>query len=355
MAKWATDTEVPVRDDIDGTFTLPARYYTDPDVFDAERHQVFGRTWQYVGDVGRVAEPGDYFVRDVAGRSIVVARDRDGELNALHNVCAHRGSRILDEQAGSKRLLQCPYHGWTFGRDGSFNAAPNFEDGTLDCESNSLRSVAIATLGPLVFVSLAEDPEPLSDTLGDVPDELRPYGLDDFVRVRTVEWEVDCNWKVYVDNYLECDHCEMNHPSFVDSLDMDDYTIETYGNYVTQRGRIDADSEMDSAVDEHVASTVRGHYFSAWVWPNLTVDANVRPAGHDRTVLVVDYFNRSGEPTPAWEEGFEFSTQVMREDVELCERQQAGLDSGVYSQGRLGPNEHGVHRFQTLVQERLDV
>lgn len=362
MARWAPDSEVPVSDEVDDTFTLPARYYTDPEVLDAERRQLFDHAWQYVGDARRVSAPGEYLVRDVADRSIVVVRDADGDLGAFHNVCPHRGSRLLDDETGSERMFQCPYHGWTFHLDGTLNAAPNVEEDRLDCEANSLRPVSAATVGPLLFVSLDSDPEPLADYLGAVPEELEPYGVDEFERVRTVEWAVDCNWKVYVDNYLECDHCDLNHPSFVDSLDMENYRIEPHEHYVAQRGAIGADSEMDSAADDHVAESVRDRYFSAWVWPNLTVDVTpralevtrVKPVEHDRTVLSTDYYNRSGEPTPEWEEAFAFSSQVMREDLELCERQQAGLESDVFRQGRLAPTEHGVHRFQTLLQERLD-
>lgn len=363
MARWADDPGAPADEDGGPTYTLPARYYTDPAVLAAEREQLFARSWQYVGDAGRLTEPGDFLAREVAGAGIVLVRDDGGELRGFHNVCAHRGSRIVDAETGCRRRLQCPYHGWSYRLDGSLLAAPDFPEDALDPEADGLRSVRVETLGPMAFASLSDDPAPLSETMGDVRAELAPYAIDEFARVRTVEYPVECNWKVYVDNYLECDHCDLNHPSFVDSLAMDDYEIAAAEDHVAQYGAIHRDSDMDSPYDDRVDPSVAGRYFSAWVWPNVTIDvtprslevARVRPDDHDRTTVVVDYYNREGAVTDAWEEGFAFSSQVMREDVALCERQHAGLAGGTFEQGRLGPAEHGVHRFQTLVRERLDV
>lgn len=361
MTKWSTDPEVPVAPEVEGTHTLPARYYTDPGVLDREREQIHARTWQYAGDVDRVAEPGDFFTREIAGNSIIVTRDRDGELRAFYNVCAHRGSKILEGE-GSERLFQCPYHGWTFELDGTLNSAPNFDE-ELPCEEHSLHPVAVETWSPFVFVNLAPDPDPLPETLGELPEILSGYNIDTFERVRTTHHEIDCNWKVYCDNYLECDHCPVAHQSFTQSIDLPDYEIETYGNFVLQRGTIDEDSGGYSGVSEYVDDEELGTYYAAWVWPNFTVDmtpgglatTHVTAVDHETTVLVHDHFAREGEVDDEWEREFEMGQQVLAEDVELCERQQAGLASDAFSQGRLGPNENGVHRFQSLVQERLDV
>lgn len=361
MARWSGDPEVPVGEDIEGSHTLPARYYTDPEVLAHERESVFTRNWMYAGAVTEVAEPGDFFTKEIGSDCVVVARDESGELRAFHNVCPHRGSRVVDEDAGSTRKLQCPYHGWTFDLDGTLYSAPNFDgDDALDPAANSLQRVAVETWGPMVFVNLGGDPQPLSSALDDLPETLAGFELDEFEYVDAYEYEIASNWKVYVDNYIECDHCDLNHAgSLYDWIHADTYTIDARENHVLISATLQDEHVLNPDLDE----SVRDQYFAAWVWPNLTVDiANdglevgyLKPLGPERMVLQADQYTRDGAETIGWETDDNIGRQVLVEDAELCERQQAGLRSSAFRQGRIGPREHGIHRFQTLVQERLEV
>ena len=360
MARWRTDSEVPVGDDLDGSHTLPARYYTDPDILKREREQLFACSWQYVGHVGQLAAAGDYFTTEIGGNGVIVTCDDDGTLRAFHNVCPHRGSRVVDEEEGSTRKFQCPYHGWTFDLDGGLYSAPNFAEGDLDCEANGLRSVGVETWGPMVFVNLAPDPAPLTDVLGDLVPTCEPFRLTEFKYVDTYEHEIECNWKAYVDNYVECDHCDMNHASSLyEWSHTDTYTIEPYDNHVLVSATLRDEHVLNESLDESVRDT----YYAAWVWPNLTVDiandglevGHLQPLGPEKMVLVADCYTRYGEVDEGWETDDEVGREVLYEDAELCERQQAGLRSAAFKQGRLGPEEQGIHRFQTLVQERLAV
>lgn len=360
MANWRSDTEEPVDETLHESFTLPARYYTEPDVLEEERDQLFTDSWQYVGHLGQVDAAGEFFTTEIAGNGVIVTRDESGDLRAFHNVCPHRGSRVLDDETGSTRKLQCPYHGWTFDLDGSLYSAPNFEDDALDCEANSLHPVRVDTWGPMVFVHLGTDPDPLAETLGSLVDLYEPFRLDEFEYVDTYEHEIACNWKAYVDNYVECDHCDLNHASSLyEWIHPETYTIDPGENHVL----VSATLEDEYVLNETLDPAVRDQYYAAWVWPNVTVDiANdglevgyLQPLGPERMVLVADRYTRYGEVDEGWETDDEVGREVLYEDSELCERQQAGLRSGVFKQGRLGPEEHGIHRFQRLVQERLEV
>ena len=361
MARWSDDSTVPVGEDIQGSHTLAARYYTDPEVLAHEQASVFTRNWMYAGAVSQVAEPGDFFTKEIGNDCVIVARGDDGELRGYHNVCPHRGSRVVDEEAGSRRKLQCPYHGWTFDLDGGLYSAPNFDESDdLSPEANSLQSVAVETWGPLVFVNLAPEPAPLSSALDDLPETLDGFRLEEFEYLDSYEYEIESNWKVYVDNYIECDHCDLNHAgSLYDWIDADTYTIDAKENHVLISATL---------FDEHVHNdsldpSVRDQYIAAWVWPNLTVDiANdglevgyLKPQGPERMVLQADRYTRHGTADLSWETEDDIGHQVLVEDAELCERQQAGLRSSAFRQGRIGPREHGIHRFQTLVQDRLEV
>ena len=263
MARWSDDSAVPVGEDIEGSHTLAARYYTDPAVLAHEQESVFTRNWMYAGAVTQVAEPGDFFTKEIGNDCVIVARGDDGELRGFHNVCPHRGSRVVDEDAGSRRKLQCPYHGWTFDLDGGLYSAPNFdEDDDLPPEANSLQSVAVETWGPLVFVNLAPDPGPLPAALDDLPETLEGFELDEFEYLDSYEYEIESNWKVYVDNYIECDHCDLNHAgSLYDWIDADTYTIDARENHVL----ISATLFDEYVLNDDLDPSVRDQYIAAWV------------------------------------------------------------------------------------------
>ncbi|MFC6734148.1 MULTISPECIES: aromatic ring-hydroxylating dioxygenase subunit alpha [unclassified Haladaptatus] len=363
MARWNDSATIELSGAGGEMNALPAAAFTDESVFEDEMASIFYESWQYVGSVNALNEPGDYFTSDVAGRSVFVIQDDEGEVRAFDNVCSHRGSKLLSG-CGNATRIQCPYHSWTFEKDGTLcstpaqfaNAVrnPELEDEDVsgfDAESNSLHEIHAACLGPFVFVNLADDPTPFSDVVGDIPTELAGYGLGDQKVAKHREKDLACNWKVMVSNYLECDHCHANHPDFVRSVDMQAYDIELDEYYSTQRAPV-----LDGG--EEVGETC--FYF---IWPNTTINIyeagkgcavyRISPRDHEQTVLRADYYFEDEEITPEREEIIETSFQLQAEDFELVERQHEGLASGALAQGRLGPNEHAVHHFHRLVQRHL--
>jgi phenylpropionate dioxygenase-like ring-hydroxylating dioxygenase large terminal subunit len=330
------------------TETLPSEWYVEPAYLEDEHARVFDRAWQYAGPAELVAEPGSFLTTRAGRVPIVVTRDTEGELNAFVNVCRHRGAEVARERNGTRKSLQCHYHAWTYGLDGRLRAAPR-TDG-LDLGDIALPPVAVDTWGPFVFVNPDADAPRLEDTLGDLPTIVTEAGVPlDTVRPRrNASYEIQANWKLVVDNYLECYHCPVAHPGFSQAFDVDDYTLTEYPTFSVQR--------------TPARETGEGLY--AFLWPNFTLNVypgpgNVSvnlfvPVAPDRTVALFEYYLADAVGDVEADEFVAFVDQVQREDTELCESAQRGLRSGRLAQGLLVPGrEDGLKHFQQLVKRAL--
>jgi Rieske 2Fe-2S family protein len=186
--------------------TLPARYYTDPAQFAAELDRFYFRMWVCVGRADQIANPGEYFLRDIGGESIIVTRDRD--------VCRHRGTRLATQAEGKFHdRIQCPYHAWTYDLQGSLVGAPHMSETALFCkEDYPLHRIDIAVWAGHVFVNLSKQHDPLATQLDDLPAKFRPWGMDELRLVRRIVYDVKTNWKLVILNYNECLHCPILHP-----------------------------------------------------------------------------------------------------------------------------------------------
>src|SRR6185295_4702425 len=194
--------------------TLPYSWYADPAVAAAERDRIFRRSWQYAGHTGELDGPGSFFPTRVGGLPVIVALDNDGELRGHLNICRHRGTVLVDEPQ-KRGTIQCPYHAWTYGLDGSLRGAPRSKDEPgFEKEELGLAPVSVGTWGPFVFVNPDPEAEPLEEALGDLPAVVAENGLDvDSLRFHhRVTWSINANWKIAIENYLECYHCQLNHP-----------------------------------------------------------------------------------------------------------------------------------------------
>jgi len=346
--------------------TLPAEWYSDPEIHRLEREGIFARTWQCAGRADQVAEPGDYVAGWAGHVPVVVVREQSGRLNAFVNVCRHRG-HIVAQGTGRRETLQCPYHAWTYGLDGSLRRAPRSErEPGFDPAGFSLLPVQVDTWGPLVFVNPDLDAAPLAETLGELPGIVPQSGVDlGAVRFRhRAEWELRANWKVGIENYLECYHCPVAHPGFskVINVDPDAYSLRSHGFVSSQFGPMREPDGDGKAPYVPVGPVRQGQYH--YVWPNLTMNIEPgppnlsvdtwRPDGPDRTVGFTDYFFGEDVPDEAAQEIMDFSTQVGVEDDALCESVQRGLSSGMVPHGRLLlSSEHLIQHFQRLVFDAL--
>jgi len=341
--------------------TLPSRWYIDPAVLDAERRAVFGRTWQAVGHAAWVAEPGRYFGCDIAGEPVLVTRATDGRLRAFSNVCRHRGAELCAGQSAGN-VIRCPYHAWTYTLDGALHGAPEFE-GVADWDRAQVRlpEFRAGQWGPYIFVCQDHQAPPLAAVLGEIPAAVSKIGCPgDRLRFACRrDYTIECNWKVYVDNYLEGYHLPAAHPSLLRELDYAQYRVETYRYYSSQIAPIRA-REGDAAQRRYGFADSDNQALYYWIFPNYMLNvypdnlsANIIvPLAPERTLTIFEWFAYGAAGVQ--QATIDFSDEIQREDIAICESVQRGLRSAHYDRGRFSvKRENGVHHFHGLLAEFL--
>ena len=334
---------------IDTGRTLPARWYTDPNVLQREQLHVLRPSWQPVRSLTGLNDPGDYAAEMVLGVPILLVRGKDGELRGFVNVCRHRAHLVMSG-SGSTSSLQCPYHAWTYGLDGRLRGVPRAPE-TFEKEGLGLVPIQVATWGDMLFVSLDPDSRPFTATFGDLRATAEAIGISlDGLDVRAVEpWDFACNWKVFYDNSAECYHCPTVHPSFTDDylVGEDEYALRPHDTFVhhvsphrpTGNGRV-PDWEMCS------------------VWPNWSIGGAGRagvvllwrftPVDASHTEIVTYLLAGPSVGDAAVEDEFNWWRAIVYgEDRRACESVQTGLETGLVRDGPLLlGSEHIIHRFQ---------
>lgn len=364
-----------VHEQIECAHTLASRFYTDPHVLDVERERIFRRTWQLVGTLNQpcdnaakrtISDPETYFTADVAGEPVIVVRDKQGTLRAFSNVCRHRAGPIA-LGSGCKNVLRCQYHGWTYTLDGRLIGTPDV-DGVEFFDRSTMGMVALRceVWERFIFVNFDANAEPLSAFLGDIPRQLRGFPFAGLEFSERREYLINCNWKVYVDNYLEGYHIPIAHPGLMREIDYAQYRTETFRFYSQQFAPIRAVKTQESGERFYAPDSgalKEALYF--WIFPNLmlnfypdNISTNlIVPINHEKTLTVFEWFFH-GASSPAVRERIEravsFSDEVQQEDILLCENVQRGLRSATYDRGRYSvKRENGVHHFHVLLGEFL--
>jgi choline monooxygenase len=340
---------------IETASTLPSGWYFDPAVLRREERQVFGRTWQLVGREEQVALPGQYFTTTIAHEPLLIVRGNDGVVRALSNVCRHRAGPVA-AGAGKRPVLQCGYHGWTYTLDGTLHKTPEMDGvAEFDRAAFCLPRFRIESWCGLLFVNLDPAAPPLAEVLGDLAAHLESRGMSRYRLAHRKVWELDCNWKVYVDNYLEGYHIPIVHPGLFREIDYPKYRTETRRWYSIQHAPAKNAKRMRAGNDEEA------EYF--WLFPNLMLNIYpdnfstnlIVPLGPGRTATLFDwYFEDPESPTvkSKIEETVQFSDEIQLEDIGICEAVQRGLASSTYTSGRYSPvRENGVHHFHSLLWE----
>jgi choline monooxygenase len=345
--------------------TIPARWYTDARVLDLELATVFRRSWQVAGRLEQVRAPGDYVASELPGGApVIVARGDDGELRGLFNVCRHHAAAVVADGAGSARQFRCPYHGWTYALDGSLKGTPDFADVCdFDRAKHGLAALECAPLEAWVLARA----EPGGATLDAWVGPTLRRGLES-LELGRLHWmdrrqyTLDCNWKVFVDNYLDGGyHVPHLHKGLDSVLDYSHYTIEIGDHYCLQSSPlVSAGGDVRTSA---VRTGARAAYY--WIYPNFMInwygdamDTNlVIPRGVDRTEVVFDfYFADVSQAARAHNlASIEVSEQIQDEDVAICVSVQRGLRSGAYDTGRLSVRrEAGEHLFHRLLHADLE-
>jgi choline monooxygenase len=343
--------------------TIPAPWYRDPRVEQLERASVFGATWQFVGRLDQVAENGQFFTADIAGEPIVVVRGDDGQLRAFYNVCRHHAAAVVTEAQGCAKQFRCPYHGWTYGIDGALKGMVEF-DGVcnFDRAKNGLVPVRLDIWENFVFVDLDGHAAPLRGFLGAVPGLVAPLELTKklhFFEHRV--YTLNCNWKVYVDNYLDGGyHVPHAHKGLSSVIEHTQYTIETFERACLQSSPLSSDANSIAGI----AATRQGRAFYLWIYPNFMINAYegvmdtnlVLPLGVDKCAVIFDYYfaDTSAAAEVHNKESIAVSEKVQDEDMAICDAVQRGLHSRAYVAGRLSVRrEAGEHLFHRLLYADL--
>lgn len=339
--------------------TIPAAWYHDPGLAALERARVFGDTWLVVGRADQVATPGDFFTADVAGEPVVVTRDGDGTLRAFANVCRHRGARVACEDQGHASKFRCRYHGWTYDLAGRLRGTPEF-DGVehFRKEDNGLPPLAVAAWGPLVWVHCGSPKSSIEEWVAPLARRAFAEKMHSLQFVARQEYRLACNWKVFVDNYLDGGyHINTIHPGLASVVDYSNYRTEIDDHVSVQI------SPLGSGPDEIAAVRKGDAAYYAWVFPNLmlnlyegVMDTNlVLPDGPDACRVVFDFYfaDTAGDAAQQRiEQSRAVAHQIQLEDMEICGEVQRGLKSRSYDTGRFSVKREapGYHFHQLLAR-----
>ena len=385
------ETYKPTRAPVDLAVTLLPDAYTSKEFFEIERERVFAKSWIPVGCTSQVDEPGKTLVTEVAGRSVIVTRDKQGELRAFHNVCRHRAARLLDADTRSIRnnRIRCPYHSWTYDLEGTCLGTPLFEGSDIpedmeivfdmggvkgfDRADYGLMPVNVDRWGFLVFINLDPDAAPLAEHLGDLPQRCSGYRLEEWRLMRQKDYEIGANYKLIGENFMEYYHLPWVHPELVKVSRMEDHhRWQGQGMYTgmcttpvsrnTEAGGWEGLPPIDALNEDDAQS---GRFI--WLFPNTAVNILpnhafvmiTRPEGPGRTVESTFILTHPGSVDgpgsgEALDQLMEFWNLVNVQDIEIVERVQEGISNPAYRGGRMCYRfEEPLHRFQNMVIDRM--
>lgn len=341
-----------------GATTLPQRYFISPEVFAEEQAAIFSAQWVLVGHQSQIGQPGDYFVQEVAGESLIIARDREGTIRGFYNVCRHRGTRLCEDQSGHSSTIQCPYHAWTYGLDGRLIGVPHMESVPgFDKADYSLHTVNLEVWEGFIFVNLADDPMQLEKWFAPLAGKFSQWNMPRLRSARRIEYDVRANWKLMVENYSECYHCPGVHPmlskvSPYDSAENDltegpflgGFMKVNKGKSLTMSGNACALSVGDGDDLQHV------FYYS--VFPNMLLSMHPEyvmvhqlwPQSPERTLILCDWFfhpDAAAATAPGYnpDDAIEFWDVTNKQDWHVCELSQLGIASRAYQPGPYSPRE----------------
>ncbi|HTC87928.1 MAG TPA: SRPBCC family protein [Bryobacteraceae bacterium] len=356
--------------------TLPSRFYIDPAILTLEKERIFRRTWQLVGTLGQccgevdgakrtIADPGAFFTVDVVGEPVVVVRDNAGTLRAFSNVCRHRAGPIA-QGSGCRNVFNCGYHGWTYTLDGRLIGTPEV-DGIEFFDRSTMGMVPLRceTWEQFIFINFDLQAPPLSAFLENIPQQVAGFNFNGLELAERRDYYVNCNWKVYVDNYLEGYHIPIVHPGLMKEIDYPRYRTEVFRYASQQLGPVKEVKPGDTGERLYAPGPGSKEALYFWIFPNLMVNIypdNVStnlivPLGHDRTLTIFEWYSHDVHSEKVRErvrKAIGFSETVQQEDIHICEAVQRGLQSSTYDRGRYSvKRENGVHHFHLLLSEFL--
>jgi Rieske 2Fe-2S family protein len=339
-----------------GAKSLAQQYFVSPEVFAEEQDRIFSRQWVLVGHQNQIAEPGDYFVTEVASESLIIVRDKGGEVHGFYNVCRHRGTRLREDRIGHLSAIQCPYHAWTYGLDGRLIGAPHMDHvPDFDKADYSLHTVNLALWEGLIFVNLADSPTPLEEWFAPLNGNFSHWNLPKLRAAKRIEYDVKANWKLMFENYSECYHCPGVHPmlskvSPYDSAENDLIEGPFLGGFmkINKGAGLTMSGKACALPVGKIENLQEVFYYS--IFPNMLFSLHPEyvmvhqlcPQSPERTLILCDWFfhpdafNRSDFKP---EDAIEFWDMTNKQDWHVCELSQLGIASRAYEPGPYSPRE----------------
>jgi Rieske 2Fe-2S family protein len=361
--------------------TLPGSYYYAPEIYALELERIFGQMWVCVERAETVPNPGDFITVELGDESLIVARARDGQLRGFYNVCRHRGARVCQTESGNAKAFTCKYHAWTYSLDGRLQGAPNIASfGEFDRSSYRLMPVALEVWEGMIWVNLAEHPEsltaqlkaPILDRFGNL-EQFARYGIGGLKLGKRIAYDVQANWKLVVENFMECYHCAPMHPELCELL-------PAFYNGTSYQGLPGVGTEFASEIEQFSLSGKGDRprlpglrdeddrtYFGLTLAPNVLMSLlpdhvivhTAHPRGPERTYVTCDWlFTPEIVAAPNFDpsDSVAIFDIVNKQDWEVCELTQRGMRSRAYAAGgAYVPSEHHILQFNNLVRERLGV
>ena len=351
--------------------SLAARYYTDPAIFAAEQQGLLARTWQFAGHASQLERPGDYFTFEIAGESLFCIMGRDGTVRAFYNVCQHRAHQLV-QGSGSTRVVVCPYHAWTYELTGQLRSGPNTKvvEG-FDRSQVCLTQVRVENFVGFLFANLDPDAAPMDEWYPQVRHEMQEF-VPHHASLKPLEWvEIPeaCNWKVSVENYSECYHCTINHPTFATGvIKPETYDIQPQGYCLRHTTECQNLDQMTYPID---TSLPHGSDYSSWfLWPmfsfqvypgNILNTYHWRATAADHVTVWRGWYSPDGSDDDVVRRlAVQDRATTVEEDIHLVESVQRGLRSRGYEPGplvidpRCGVNsEHSVMHLQKWMREAV--
>jgi phenylpropionate dioxygenase-like ring-hydroxylating dioxygenase large terminal subunit len=335
---------------VDQAETIPSAWYTEKIFYEFELNNLFNTSWQIVGHTTQLKKSGDYILFELHGNPIIIIKD-ENDIRAFYNVCKHRGGPLAFEE-GNTKLLQCKYHGWTYKLDGSIHKQPNFRNAEhFNKKDFCLSPVNFTIWEGLIFAALNDPAINFSKVLSGIKERITPIDVSKYKFYKRIKYKINCNWKVYVDNYLEGYHLPFVHPGLSKVLDAKDYITETSDYYSLQYSPLKENNLYG-----------RGEAYYYFIFPNIMLNILpgrlqtnlVQQINKNQSLVIFDYYFddvTSSDSLKRIEKDIRFSDEVQQEDIMICEKVQKGLESKGYEKGRFSPHEEvGVYHFQTLLK-----
>jgi carnitine monooxygenase subunit len=360
-------------------YTLPARFFYDEAVFQREKTHIFFKSWHLVGHVNELRDPGTFLTHDIFEQSIIVVAGRDGKLRAFHNVCQHRGNRLVETRRGKVSMLTCGYHAWTYSLDGCLRGAAHTQNVPgFDKNAHGLKPVQVAVFASFVYVNLDPDAKPIMEMAPGGEAEIRRHipDLDRLTLLQEVDVPVAANWKVIQENSIEGYHFDQSgpaHKQLVKLIDFAGYTLTPRGEWWTYTGPPNADATEAYGLPLEGATWQTSGFFNFGLWPNATLYvfpyADVvgtfvmMPTGPETSMLRFGYYAVEGRPMPEvtkacirW-----MNEDLGPEDIKLNVSNQKGLRSFGFERGRYvigdgfdNRSEHLVRHFHKLCYDAIN-